>query len=126
MLRTRDVLERIPSNPCHDVSVITATIVLRNLEEIKIQYVDNKDSSVPTYKASVDILRVISARMTNPSRKIPVSGEYAVVYTEQDSLSFDDTKAITVLDGLRRCDCMKFAGFDGGIKIRLVGRCFCQ
>ncbi len=91
------------------MSVITATIVLRNLEEIKIQYVDNKDSSVPTYKASVDILRVISARMTNPSRKIPVSGEYAVVYTEQDSLSFDDTKAITVLDGLRRCDCMKFA-----------------
>ncbi len=47
--------------------------------------------------------------MTNPSTKIPVWGEYTDVSIVQYWLKFDDRKAITVLDGSRKCDCMKFA-----------------
>ena len=44
-----------------------------------------------TYRASVDALRVISAKMTNPSMKIPEpSEEYNVEYTEQDSFDCED------------------------------------
>ncbi len=47
--------------------------------------------------------------MTNPSTKIPVLVENADVSIVQYWLTFDDKKAITILDESRKCDCMKFA-----------------
>ncbi len=49
------------------------------------------------------------ARMASPSIKIPERLAVTIECTEQDSFDIDAIESITVLDGLRRCDCMKFA-----------------
>ncbi len=47
--------------------------------------------------------------MASPSIKIPERLAITVECAEQDSFDVGAIESITVLDGLRRCDCMKFA-----------------
>ncbi len=47
--------------------------------------------------------------MASPSMKIPELYGNTVEFTEQDSFDFEDIESSTILDGSRRCDCIKFA-----------------